>query len=559
MLHGVIVGQVRLCDLTHHFSLSRFWPFSVLSIFRSVNPKGNPKKIKKEQEMDLKETIAVDCIKQEVNDVPEVESESSNHSEKDEKICFEMLPIEKCENQEIGDITEFKSDCSREMKIEEEECTSLHLPVPDVSQWQTGLSVEENNKYKSDYEDIRNNTFSHSDSPSPCHERRKSNVNVVVSNSKVPKDSSLSCGKPTCERSTTSECVDSSQYLECISASSEKDFQLILKSQTPNCPFQCEICNIRLFTSLNVQFSVSPWETGYSLQENYKYKSDYEDIRNNTLSYSDCLNPSHDRHNFNVNVVIIPKDSSLSYGKLNFESSTTSEIVNSSQYLEVNLASSEKPDFQQLLKSQTPNHPFLCKICRKSFTCKTDLKRHLIIHTSRRYQCKMCSICFNQKSNLDRHMYTHTGKHPFHLSPCIKQEVNDVPEVESEYSNHSEKDEKIHFEMLPIEKCENQVSPWQTGLSVEENNKYKSDYEDIRSNTLSHSDCPNPHVVDSNAKVPKDSSLSCGKPNSERSTTSECVESSQYLECISASSDKEDFHVKFAVNHFLSNVIFLDI
>ncbi|PSN31443.1 hypothetical protein C0J52_19050, partial [Blattella germanica] len=198
--------------------------------------------------MDLKETIAVDCIKQEVNDVPEVESEYSNHSEKDEKIHFEMLPIEKCENQEIGDIVKFKPDCSREIKIEEEEFTSFHLSMPDVkeetqvSPWQTGLSIEENNKYKSDYEDIRNNTLSHSDCPSPRHEHRKSNVNVVISNAKVSKDSSLSCGKPNSETSTTTECVDSFQYLECISASSEKeDFQQILKSQTPS--FQCEICN----------------------------------------------------------------------------------------------------------------------------------------------------------------------------------------------------------------------------------------------------------------------------------------------------------------------------
>ncbi|PSN31456.1 hypothetical protein C0J52_19055, partial [Blattella germanica] len=202
--------------------------------------------------MDLKETIAVDCIKQEVNDVPEVDSEYSNHSEKDEKIHFEMLPIEKCENQEIGDIAEFKPDCIMEIKIEEEgECTSLHLPVPDVkeetlvSPWQTGLSVEENNKYKSDYEHIKNNTHSHSDCSSPHHEHCKSNVNVVISNAKVSKDSSLSCGKPNSETSmcTTTECVDSSHYLECISASSEKeDFQQILKSQTPDFPFLHEIC-----------------------------------------------------------------------------------------------------------------------------------------------------------------------------------------------------------------------------------------------------------------------------------------------------------------------------
>ncbi|PSN31455.1 hypothetical protein C0J52_19055, partial [Blattella germanica] len=313
--------------------------------------------------MDLKETIAVDCIKQEVNDVPEVDSEYSNHSEKDEKIHFEMLPIEKCENQEIGDIAEFKPDCIMEIKIEEEgECTSLHLPVPDVkeetlvSPWQTGLSVEENNKYKSDYEHIKNNTHSHSDCSSPHHEHCKSNVNVVISNAKVSK--------------------------------------------------------------------VSPWQTGLSIEENSKYKSDYEDIRNNTFSHSGCLSPPHEHRKSNVKVFltdeVVPKESSLPCGKSNSERFTTSDSVVPAQYFECISASSDK-NFPQLLKSQTPNRPFQCKICNKSFTRKNNLNRHMIIHTSNRpFQCEICNKSFTRKSDLNRHMITHTSKRPFQCEICSK-------------------------------------------------------------------------------------------------------------------------------------------
>ncbi|PSN32708.1 hypothetical protein C0J52_26976, partial [Blattella germanica] len=225
--------------------------------------------------------------------------------------------------------------------------------------WQTGFSVEENSKYKNDYEDIRNNTLSHSDCLKPLHEHRKSNANVVLTDEIVPK--------------------------------------------------------------------VTPWQTGLSVEE-HKYKSDYEDIRNNTLSYSDCLNLPHEHRKSNVNVVIsdgiVRKDSLFSCRKLNFESSnttTTTGSVDTSIYLECILASSEKEDFQQLLKSPKPNRPFQCKICCKTFTRKNDLKRHMIIHSSSPpYQCKICSKYFNQKSNLDRHRYTHTDKHPFQCEICSK-------------------------------------------------------------------------------------------------------------------------------------------
>ncbi|PSN31453.1 hypothetical protein C0J52_19055, partial [Blattella germanica] len=313
--------------------------------------------------MDLKETIAVDCIKQEVNDVPEVDSEYSNHSEKDEKIHFEMLPIEKCENQEIGDIAEFKPDCIMEIKIEEEgECTSLHLPVPDVkeetlvSPWQTGLSIEENSKYKSDYEDIRNNTFSHSGCLSPPHEHRKSNVKVFLTDEVVPKESSLPCGKSNSERFTTSDSVVPAQYFECISASSDKNFPQLLKSQTPNRPFQCKICN-KSFTRKN---------------------------------------------NLNRHMIIHTSNRPFQC-----------EICNKSF--------TRKSDLNRHMITHTSKRPFQCEICSKSFSQKSYLSTHVITHISNcSFPCDICSKSFTRKDSLSAHMFTHTSNRPFQCEICNK-------------------------------------------------------------------------------------------------------------------------------------------
>ena len=49
-----------------------------------------------------------------------------------------------------------------------------------------------------------------------------------------------------------------------------------------------------------------------------------------------------------------------------------------------------------------------CMLCHKSFTCRANLTRHIVVHTGARpYACEICNKRFNVKANLKTHMGTH--------------------------------------------------------------------------------------------------------------------------------------------------------
>ncbi|XP_017877578.1 zinc finger protein 85-like [Ceratina calcarata] len=70
----------------------------------------------------------------------------------------------------------------------------------------------------------------------------------------------------------------------------------------------------------------------------------------------------------------------------------------------------------------TGERKFECSVCQKRFSLSNSLKKHMYVHNGEKpYQCDVCGARFLEKRNLNGHLMTHTNERPFRCKICGKR------------------------------------------------------------------------------------------------------------------------------------------
>ena len=73
------------------------------------------------------------------------------------------------------------------------------------------------------------------------------------------------------------------------------------------------------------------------------------------------------------------------------------------------------------MKIHSDETPYKCSICGKEFKTKAYLNAHLMLHADKRpYGCSICDKSFSYSSRLADHMKTHSDETPYKCTDCDK-------------------------------------------------------------------------------------------------------------------------------------------